>query len=724
LCVVLWAVGTIDVRPVTAAVSVDVSNPPPLSPTFHAPVSRAAGSLWLVPTADLRRRASDTTNPALRNGIRAHKEGRHSDAIKQLVVVASSEDPLAGYAAYYAALSHFELGNTSEAERLLKGLRSKAPQGYLAEAAAISEGAIAEEQQHYTDAVEIYRKLTSQRTAAPAENWMRLARASLRSGVPEDRSRAAEILARVYYEFPFSEVALDARSELDRLRALEPLAPQNARYRLDLGRAERFFASRRCADAQSTFKALLPYAIGDDRDLIALRVAECDFFRKRYRFAREGLKPMLDRQPREAEARYFYTSTLRELGLTSEYLRSARDLIDRYPDSSWAEDALNDLATHYIRDDDDASADGVLRELYAGFAGGRYAERAGWKIGWRAYRSERYAEAVNYFERTARQFPRSDYRPSFLYWAGRAHESLGALDTANARYALATTDYLNTYYGRLAAERLARGGRAVAQTGLQFTTDSEHGGSSSPGKRPTDDLIRQLLALELYDEALNELRYAERTWGDDPVLQASIAWVYSQQGDQIRAISTLKRAYPQYMAAGGEQLPQDLLKVIFPISYWDEIRTHAERHNLNPYLLAALVAQESGFDARIKSSKKAVGLMQVMPATGRRYAQRLRIPGYRISMLTIPTTNLTIGSALFADLVKKFGHPYLALAAYNAGDSRVARWMTERAGEKLDREVFIDDIPYPETQAYVRKILSTSEDYRRLYGGETSRASR
>ena len=142
--IVRRAVGSrpIDVRP-SQRPTVDVSNPP-LSPTFHAPVSRAAGTLWLVPTADLRRRASDTTDPALRNGIRAHKEGRHSEAIKQLVVVASSEDPLAGYAAYYAAISHFELGNTSEAERLLKGVRSKAPQGYLAEAAAISEGAIAE----------------------------------------------------------------------------------------------------------------------------------------------------------------------------------------------------------------------------------------------------------------------------------------------------------------------------------------------------------------------------------------------------------------------------------------------------------------------------------------------------------------------------------------------------------------------------------------------------
>jgi soluble lytic murein transglycosylase len=312
-----------------------------------------------------------------------------------------------------------------------------------------------------------------------------------------------------------------------------------------------------------------------------------------------------------------------------------------------------------------------------------------------------------------------------LYWAGRAHEALGALESANARFTLATTDYLNTYYGRLAAERLARSGRAVALTGLQFTAaDPDVIGGDSARKRPTDDLIRLLLALDLYDEALDELRYAERTWGEHPVLQASIAWVYGQQGDLIHAIPMLKRAYPQYMASGGEQLPDDLLKVIFPISYWDEIRSQADRHNLSPYLLAALVAQESGFDATIRSSKNAVGLMQVLPSTGRRYARRLRLGPYRSSMLMTPKTNLTIGSALLADLVKKFGQPYLALAAYNAGDSRVARWMAERAEEKLERDVFIDDIPFPETQAYVRKILSTSEDYRRLYSSETSRASR
>jgi soluble lytic murein transglycosylase len=91
-------------------------------------------------------------------------------------------------------------------------------------------------------------------------------------------------------------------------------------------------------------------------------------------------------------------------------------------------------------------------------------------------------------------------------------------------------------------------------------------------------------------------------------------------------------------------------------------------------------------------------------------------------MLTRPDVNLRLGTAIFADLVKKFGGTHLALASYNAGDSAVARWIAERPGD-IPRDEFIDDIPYPETQNYVRKILGTAEDYRMLYGTSATRAS-
>jgi soluble lytic murein transglycosylase len=726
----MCALSTFDVRAAKAAASDgNPLDPPVLTATTHPPISRDASALWLAPTAADLRLATTKPFSTLKAAVQALKDGRAAESLKLMTPLVDGSmqavSPLDAYVAYYAARADMGLSNFDRAEHRLKELREKPLQGYLTEAAPLAEAEAAEAQSEYDTALTIYETLSREKTSSPEEIWMQLARAASAAG---DRSRAAQAYARVYYEFPFSDLAGDARAQLERLDALEPLAPQSARYRLDLGRAERLFAARRYADAQSGFEALRRHAVGDDRDLVALRLAECDFFRRRYRQARLELREFIDdgpRQgtpaaqvlrwgPRRAEALYFYASTLERLKLTSDYLRTVSELLDRFPDSSWAEDALNDLATYYSRQGDDATADAVLRELHAKFPAGRYAARAGWKIGWRAYRAGRYADTATYFDMTARQFPRSDYRPAFLYWSGRAYDAMGDRATANARYRLATTDYLNTYYGRVSSNRLTRRGEAAALPGLEFiSAGAVHTDASAAP--PTTQVIRSLLAVGLYDEAMNELRYAQRTWGDTAILQATIGWIYKEQGDLLDAIVAMKRAYPQYMASGGELMSEEVLKVIFPVDYWDDIRAQATRHSLSPYLLAALIAQESGFDATIRSSANAVGLMQLLPSTGRLYARRLKLGGFRTSMLTTAQTNLAMGSAYLADLMRKFGEPYLALAAYNAGDGRVARWMAGRRIEDLDREEFIDDIPFAETQNYVKKVLSMTEDYRRLY---------
>src|SRR5881398_2085618 len=111
--------------------------------------------------------------------------------------------------------------------------------------------------------------------------------------------------------------------------------------------------------------------------------------------------------------------------------------------------------------------------------------------------------------------------------------------------------------------------------------------------------------------------------------------------------------------------------------------------------------------------------MQIVPKTGRYYARSLRLPRFSVGMLTTAETNLRMGTAYFSDLVKQFGGAHYALASYNAGENRVARWIAERPG--VDAEEFIDDIPFPETQNYVKKILGTAEDYRRLYGSDSGK---
>src|SRR5437762_9756571 len=106
--------------------------------------------------------------------------------------------------------------------------------------------------------------------------------------------------------------------------------------------------------------------------------------------------------------------------------------------------------------------------------------------------------------------------------------------------------------------------------------------------------------------------------------------------------------------------------------------------------------------------------MQIIPSTGRRLAAAVGIKRFTTSMLTNGELNIRLGTLYFKRLIQKFGGTYYALASYNAGDSRVVRWRAERP--TMDEDEFIDDIPFPETQNYVKRILGTAEDYRHLYG--------
>jgi len=180
------------------------------------------------------------------------------------------------------------------------------------------------------------------------------------------------------------------------------------------------------------------------------------------------------------------------------------------------------------------------------------------------------------------------------------------------------------------------------------------------------------------------------------------------------AITTMRRAYPQFMAAGGEQLPADVLRIIYPLDYWPLITKYAKTNDLDPYLIAALMVQESTFTADVRSSANAYGLMQLIPDTGRRLARQAGIRRFNTRMLTDPETNVRLGTRYFKDMVDQFGGVHYALAGYNAGPHRVAAWLKEAPG--LPQDEFIDNIPYPETQTYVKRILGTAEDYRRLYG--------
>ena len=709
-------------RPASPAVVV-------LRPTIHPALPADPSQFWMIPT-----RANTTRTPALTlfaSGVKLEVDGQYAKALPIFSQPLLRDHVLGEYVQYYKGLAELSVGRTTDARSTFQALTASSPSGYLWEAAALREAECDEALGDHSAALAIYERLSKTKTAAPDDVMIRMGMAAEGAG---DLEKARTAFSLAYYEFPFSELSPAADLALDRLPNRPPIVAGSNRFKLELGRAQQLFGGKRYSQARTAFARLEGAAQGDDLELVKLRIAESDYFLKQLRAARDGVKPYIEKASRQGEALFFYAAALYDLGNRDEYFRVVRRIADNFPTETWSEEALNHLATHFIVDDQDDRADETFREMYGRFPGGRYAERAAWKIGWLAYRNQQYADTIRVFESAAARFPRSDYRPPWLYWSARAYEAQQETKLAQARYQLTVTDYAGSYYGRLALARLDPATRpplvgrspAVAtarQPGVGDDTEGED--ILLPSLPPNEPVVRALLGLGLYQQAISELQYAQRVWGDSSAIRATLAWIYQKQGQSEKgsqqfnlyraSINTMKRAYPQYLAASGERLPKDVLRVIFPLQYWDLIRKYSALHELDPYFVAALMAQESTFVPEIQSPAKAVGLMQLAAPTARQYAKRFKMR-YTASLRMNPEANVKIGTAYLADKIREFGDLHLVLASYNAGEGKVKRWMNERPG--LSREEFIDDIPFPETQNYVKRILGTAEDYRRLYAPE------
>jgi soluble lytic murein transglycosylase len=150
-----------------------------------------------------------------------------------------------------------------------------------------------------------------------------------------------------------------------------------------------------------------------------------------------------------------------------------------------------------------------------------------------------------------------------------------------------------------------------------------------------------------------------------------------------------------------------------PLAYSDVIRQQAAEKHLDPALIAAVIYAETKFDPR-PSSAGAEGLMQILPQTAEFLARRSGAVTFRLSDLATPQVNIAYGSYYLRYLLNEYGgQELLALAAYNGGETNVDRWIAQERGE--GRPLTIDEIPFPETRAYVEKVLQAQREYRQTY---------
>lgn len=286
----------------------------------------------------------------------------------------------------------------------------------------------------------------------------------------------------------------------------------------------------------------------------------------------------------------------------------------------------------------------------------------------------------------------------WTYWASRALTMTGSSDLALDGFQKVALS--NSWYGFLAADHL--------QAPYDLTPKTT---------RPDEAIINQVatrtdveVARLLFDEGLTVM--ARRQW--DFVLGR-----LTETEQQAAAILANRWNWHSRSAVTAHQSGlTDDYELRYPLAYEMPLKRASDAHDLSLSLLSGLMRSESLFMHDIRSPAGALGLMQVMPRTGRQVAKRLNIRWRGNNTLINPSTNIRIGSFYLAEQLKRFGHPALAAAAYNAGPHRVSRWLPD---DPVPLDVWVAAVPFTETRNYIQRVLGAQVIYEWRYNARLTR---
>ncbi len=508
--------------------------------------------------------------------------------------------------------------------------------------------------------------------------------------------------------------AFETREASRRLRgvrgALPPMGADESRRR-SLDRAQALLDAGRTSDALKLLRALRTAALPPEQaETVRVRLARTLVVLDRDKEAETLLRAVPASSAFAAEAAYHLA---RIAYGRRKSLDGYEDVVERFPASAWAEEALYTMAFHHGRELREPQALPHYRRLLALFPAGRYVDQAAWAAAWWDFHHGQVAAAAGAFEAAARERPRGPYTARFLYWAARARAALGETEASRALYEETARRFKHLYHGLKAGEALGlvRSGASSTRPAAFLPAPPE---PDVPG--PVLTRVRQLLLIHRLEEVEHELDRVQPS----AQVHATRAWIQWRAGRLRPAIISMKRAFPDWGSERGDALPDPVWRILYPMRYQDELLESARGQDLDASLVAGVIWQESTFDATAESTAGAVGLMQVMPRTGRALARSLGLR-YRRSLLTDPGVGLRMGTLYLRTMIDSHGgRVERALAAYNAGPGRVRSWTAARPG--MPAEDFIESIPFTETRNYVMGILAHREHYRRLYGLPPSRA--
>ena len=488
-------------------------------------------------------------------------------------------------------------------------------------------------------------------------------------------------------------------------RAASAMLQQGARSPADhLAIARVYRAQGLHEEALDGYRAWLASGEGTpaEQARVHLEYATALFYAERYALVEVALRPIASQRA----AQLLRARAEAHLDRPEEAARRYLEVADQYRGTGNGAHALF-LAAGTWHDAGDAVR---ARELYERvvreYAGREEMGLALMRLAGIAFLEGDYAEAVRLWDRYRAGYPRGALALQATYWAGRAREAMGDTTSAHALYRAVRQRARDSYYALLASERLGEPFWPLPMG--PSPPESPAAAQRVAGWMRGVDLLREA---GFPEEASAEAdRVVASAGGDVPTLyvlgEALVARGYAQRAIQIGL--RLQANQPKN---------RRLLRLLYPFPYRTLLTEEARERRIDPFIPAALIRQESMFEARATSHVGARGLMQIMPATGRRLAEAVDLSAWDPEVLYHPEINVHLGTRYVAQFLGDYeGALPPVFSAYNAGPHRVAWW--RRFPEYGDDELFTERVPFRETRDYVKILTRNHAIYRGLYGDE------
>lgn len=672
-------------------------------------------------------------------------------ALEQYIAQAQPGDGLLPRAVFLLARSAAAAGDHQRALAVFQHYRSFdgliSPYAQLLEASSLlALQRFDQAQQAYTEAasqemVRTEQALAFEQAAAiardhgrPSEAQQLYTQVLARAEVPaycakilfEAASAAAQVGDRIQQQAWLTEILIKSPETEQGLLALEQLLKDSVPVTATLA-AETYALHERWDDALAQYDAALVTASGEEqlelgrkRALVLRASTPPDYANALTELAAIGAAA--PNSPVGRQAQLDWIQTLGQSGKIQAAITAYREFADAYPDDQRAPEALQRVALLLERNAQWNESAQQRLELAQRFPQSDLAADALERAGIRFVRQGQPAQALLAFRQLSQQSD-SAYAARGSYWLGRLARDAGDAQTSQAMFTQAMRLAPDSYEASRAAEQLNMQAAGELSPGTQIVEadwlalDQWLASWATP-MTPTLDIsqdagvLRALLLDEVWMHAEARAEWNEnlRRWRDQPQALVQLARLAYERG--LTNIALLAALRLESLAK--PPLPRALLLLLHPTPYAELVQREATQRGVDPLLLYALLRQESAFDPQATSWVGARGLAQVMPETGAGLAQALGVSPFSADDLYRPSISVRFGAAYLAQqLATLDGNVQAALSAYNGGLGNTYRWAQQ--SPLNDPDLFVEQIDFPETRSYVRRVYGFYGAYRRLY---------